>query len=99
MEDQRWQLRQGDELIGVLTLEAIDMFWTDCHFEPAPAWTRLKPLFDASRNAWQQGGAEAGLQADEALYTLGLRLVPDGEGETITDFLLRINGDSARFRY
>ncbi|MER7312071.1 MULTISPECIES: hypothetical protein [Streptomyces] len=99
MAGKSWQLRQDDRLVGTLTLEEIDMFWSDCHFEPAPAWDDLRPLFDASRDAWVRGDEEAALAADEAIHAEGLILVPDEGGDPITDFLIRINGETARFRH
>ncbi|UXY24933.1 hypothetical protein N8I84_41565 (plasmid) [Streptomyces cynarae] len=99
MEDQVWQLRRGHEVVGVLTLEAVDMFWTDCRFEPSDGWLGLKPFIDASRAAWERKDQDAAIEADEAIYALGLELVPESGGEIIRDFLLRINGDTARFRY
>jgi hypothetical protein len=61
MEERSWQLRQEDRLVGTLTLEGADMFWSDCHFEPAPAWDALRPLFTASQDAWERGDEEAAL--------------------------------------
>lgn len=75
------------------------MFWTDCRFEPSTGWPALKPCIDASRAAWERKDQDAAIAADEAISALGLELVPEGEGEVIRDFLLRINGDTARFRY
>ncbi|WP_241845124.1 hypothetical protein [Streptomyces silvensis] len=75
------------------------MFWTDCRFEPAPAWDELRPLFAASRDAWRQGDREAALAADEAIHAEGLTLVPTTDGALITDFLIRIEGNVARFRH
>ncbi|MER5877620.1 MULTISPECIES: hypothetical protein [unclassified Streptomyces] len=101
MEHQVWRLCRGHEVVGVLTLEAIDMFWTDCRFEPSNGWPALKPFVDASRAAWGSRDQDAGIKADEAIYALGLELVPDNGGAVIRDFLLRIDGDTAtaRFRY
>ncbi|MFJ1731343.1 hypothetical protein [Streptomyces sp. NPDC088254] len=99
MADQVWRLRRGHEVVGVLTLEAVDMFWTDCRFEPSAGWSALKPFIDASRAAWERKDQEAAIEADEAIYALGLELVPERGGEIIRDFLLRISGDTARFRY
>ncbi|AVH57533.1 MULTISPECIES: hypothetical protein [Streptomyces] len=99
MQDRVWQLRRGDEVIGRMTLEAIDMFWHDCRFEASTGWPTLKPFVEASRAAWKQGDTEAALEADEAIYALGLELVPEDGGEPITEFLLRIDGNFARFRY
>ncbi|MFH8789126.1 hypothetical protein [Streptomyces roseoverticillatus] len=99
MADESWQLRQGDRLVGTLTLAEIDMFWSDCRFDPAPGWEGLRPLFAALRDAWVRGDEDAALAADEAIHAEGLILVPDGGGDPITDFLIRINGETARFRY
>jgi hypothetical protein len=97
--EQIWELRQGDLLIGSLTFEGQDMFWSDCSFRPAPAWEELRPLFEASRDAWRRGDTEAALQADEEMCAAGLVLVPSEGGSPITEFLLRIDGETARFRY
>ncbi|MFE7393103.1 hypothetical protein [Streptomyces sp. NPDC057582] len=99
MENQVWQLRRGHEVVGVLTLEAVDMFWTDCRFEPSTDWLAVKPFMDASQAAWERKDEDAAIEADEAIYALGLELVPESGGDVIRDFLLRINGDTARFRY
>ncbi|MFH8371811.1 hypothetical protein [Streptomyces sp. NPDC018031] len=74
------------------------MFWTDCRFEPAPAWEGLRPLFAALRDAWSQGDRAAALAADEAIHAEGLSLVPSTDEAPITDFLIRIEGNKARFR-
>jgi hypothetical protein len=99
MTEQSWQLRQGKRVIGTLTLEGIDMFWSDCRFEPAPAWEELRPLFAASRDAWRRGDEDAALAADEAIYAKELVLVPGDGGALITEFLIRIEGEVARFRH
>lgn len=99
MVEKNWQLRQEGRLVGTLTLEEIDVFWSDCHFEPAPAWDDLRPLFADSRDAWVRGDEEAALAADEAIHAKGLILVPDGGGDPITGFLIRINGETARSRH
>nr|BEK71203.1 hypothetical protein KPHV_84300 [Kitasatospora purpeofusca] len=38
-------------------------------------------------------------EAGEAIHTAGLILVPSGGGDPITDLLIRINGETARFRH
>ncbi|GAA2267219.1 hypothetical protein GCM10010430_60510 [Kitasatospora cystarginea] len=99
MTEESWQLKHGDGLIGTLVLEAVDMFWTDCRFVPGPGWENLRPLFEASRDAWKAGDTDAAVEADDAIHAVGLVLVPVGGGTPLTEFLLRINGDKARFRY
>ncbi|MGW0501062.1 hypothetical protein ACWD0Z_38260 [Streptomyces sp. NPDC003007] len=79
-------------------LEEVDMFWTDCRFEPGPGWTAVRHLFDEARDAWLGGDREAALAADESIRTAGLALISEGDGGSITDFLIRINGELARFR-
>lgn len=98
MENEVWQLRRGDQLVGTLTLEAVDMFWSDCHFESSTGWPAVKPFIEASREAWERGDQAAAVVADEAIHALDLTLVPADGGESVRDFLLRIDGDSARFR-
>ncbi|WP_327713770.1 hypothetical protein OG912_38440 (plasmid) [Streptomyces sp. NBC_00464] len=99
MTEQSWQLRQGERLVGTLTLESGDMFWSDCRFRPGPAWEELAPLFASSRDAWRRGDEDAALAADETIYAQDLALVPEGSGAPITEFLIRIEGEVARFRH
>ncbi|MFD9880219.1 hypothetical protein ACFWZT_01985 [Streptomyces alboflavus] len=97
--EEAWQLMHGDQLVGSLRMEAIDMFWTDCAFEPGPAWPAVRPLFDASHDAWARGDKQAALAADRRIVEAGLVLVPIGPGETITRFMIRIREGTARFRW
>ncbi|GGS07922.1 hypothetical protein GCM10010269_53770 [Streptomyces humidus] len=99
MTEECWQLMCGDRLAGTLRMEAIDMFWTDCTFEPGPEWEVLRPLFDASRDAWVRGDREAAMVADHRIRAAGLVLAGSEGGATITDFLIRIHGGKARFRW
>ncbi|MBK3629668.1 hypothetical protein JHN59_33620 [Streptomyces sp. MBT49] len=99
MTEESWQLMCGDQLVGTLRMEAIDMFWTDCAFEPGPEWEVLRPLFDASRDAWVRGDREAAMVADHRIREAGLVLAGSEGGSTITDFLIRIHGGKARFRW
>jgi hypothetical protein len=75
------------------------MFWSDCHFRPGPAWEDLRPLIARSEEAWRRRDLEAARAADEAIMTAGLVLLPHDDGAPITGFLLRVDGESARFRY
>ncbi|QKW05361.1 hypothetical protein HUT18_02190 [Streptomyces sp. NA04227] len=98
MTTRSWQLKRGDLLMGTLTLAGVDMFWTDCRFEPASAWETVRPLFEASHDAWERGDEDSALAADEAIAEAGFVLVPGDGGAAITDFLLRVSGKNARFR-
>jgi hypothetical protein len=94
-----WELKQGDRLVGILVFEAQDMFWSDCRFEAGPGWAEVRPLFERSRGAWRGGDTDAAIAADEAIYDVGMVLQPSDGSEAITDFLLRIEDDWARFRW
>ncbi|WP_211588997.1 hypothetical protein [Allorhizocola rhizosphaerae] len=96
--EQSWELKQGDRVIGVLTFESQDMFWSDCRFQAGPGWPHVRPLVDRSRDAWLGGDIHAARAADEALCTAGLVLQPSDGSAAITNFLLRVDGDKARFR-
>ncbi|WP_233273390.1 hypothetical protein [Streptomyces broussonetiae] len=85
--------------MGTLRLDEVDMFWTDCRFEPGPGWPAIRPLFDASRDAWLAHDLKAALAADERIRQEGLVLVPEGDGEPVRDFVIRIRGDRARFKW
>lgn len=99
MTEQSWQLRQGTRVIGTLFFQEQDMFWSECRFEPEAAWAELRPLFEASRAAWKRDATEAALEADEVIQAVGLVLIPSGSGVPLTDFQLRIDQNTARFRY
>ncbi|MEU6540649.1 hypothetical protein [Streptomyces sp. NPDC047000] len=85
--------------MGTLRLEAVDMFWTDCRFEPGPGWSAVRPLFEASRDAWLAHDREAARATDERIQQAGLVLIPDDNSEPMRDFIVRIHGDQARFRW
>jgi hypothetical protein len=90
---------RADRLVGTLVGEEVDMFWTDCRFAPGSDWEGLRPLFEASRDAWRSGAVEAAVEADEAIDAQGLVLSPADGGASLTEFLLRVNGERARFRH
>ncbi|MFE0453767.1 hypothetical protein ACFW2D_21205 [Streptomyces sp. NPDC058914] len=75
------------------------MSWHDCRFEPSDGWPAVAPLFVAAQAAWERHDEDAALAADEAICQLGLELAPEDGGVSVTEFLLRIDGDFARFRY
>ncbi|MFJ5153330.1 hypothetical protein ACIQCF_17420 [Streptomyces sp. NPDC088353] len=94
-----WRLMHGTQLVGMLRLDEVDMFWTDCRFEPGPGWSAIRPLFEASRDAWVTHDMKAASAADECIRQAGLVLIPNGDGEPTKDFVVRINGDRARLKW
>ncbi|WP_329788687.1 hypothetical protein V1227_29860 [Lentzea sp. DG1S-22] len=96
---ESWELKLEDRLVGTLIFEAQDMFWSDCRFRPGPAWEDFRPLNDRSREAWRRGDREEARTADDAIMTSGLVLVPLKGGAPITPVMVRVDGDTARFRF
>jgi hypothetical protein len=94
-----WELRLNDRLVGTLVVEGQDMYWSECRFQPGPAWEDFRPLNDRAGEAWRRGDREAARAADDAIMASGLVLVPCDGGSFITPTMVRINGDRARFRY
>ncbi len=94
-----WELKQGDRLVGTITLEGTDMFWHQGSFEPGPAWPEFAPLFDALNDATDRGDDEALHDADEAIDAAGFVLVPPGDGPAVTEFLVSIEDDAASVRF
>ena len=99
MSVESWRLTHGNQLVGTLRLDGVDMFWTDCRFEPGPGWPAICPLFEASRDAWLAHDLKAASAADERIRGAGLVLVPDEDGEPTRDFVVRIQGDRARLKW
>jgi hypothetical protein len=93
-----WQLKRGDELVGTLILDEVDMFWTDCRFESGPGWDEVSALFEALQVARQHGTEDEQAQSDHAIMARQMVLVPDDGGEPVTRMLLRISEGHARFR-
>ncbi|MGW2209279.1 hypothetical protein [Streptomyces sp. NPDC001781] len=99
MSAKSWRLMQGDHILGTVWPGEVDMFWTDCRFEPGPGWATIRPLFDASRDAWLAHDLQAALTADERIRQEALVLAPDDGGELATDFVIRIHEDRARLKW
>ena len=96
---EKWTLMIGDSVLGMLTLDDLDMPWLCCHFTPTPSFEQVRPLFVAELEVLEgQWDEEQWEKAYAAIVALELRLVGD-DGQIIDEFLLHIDGDTARFRY
>jgi len=94
-----WELKLEGRLVGTLTFEEQDMFWSECHFQPGPAWEDFRPFNDRAGEAWRRGDRVAARAADDAIMSSGLVLMPLEGGTPITPVMVRIYGDRARFRF
>jgi hypothetical protein len=94
-----WTLMRRSTELARLELRDTDMPWFLCSFHARPAFAAVEPLFTEQERlleAEDWDGAER-LWADMHPQ---MTLLPDDESETsVSEFLLRIEGDEARLRY
>lgn len=102
-DGQRWELREGEQLIGSITITDQDFPWLHGTFVPEPGFERWKPVFEAEEALMQNlliEDSEEGWERWERLYepiTTALTLVaPSGP---VADFLLHVEGAAAWFRW
>lgn len=98
-----WDLRQGDVLLGVLTLnqDDSDFPWYGCDFAPAAAIDPFRDLFARELAAVEREDyAEMEAVLDE-VQRQGIVLVYREDGEIISEYLLHLDvaGKKGRFRY
>ncbi|MEV4921502.1 hypothetical protein [Streptomyces roseoverticillatus] len=94
--ESAWRLLHGDALVGTITVDGGDFPWLVGRFAAEPAFEEVRPWFEE---------VLAVLETDDfdrfdAVYdpiAEALTLVsPEGP---VSEFLLYIEGDEARFRY
>lgn len=100
---ERWELRDGDELVGVITIEDQDFPWLSGRFEALPGFARWAPLFDAS-SALLDEISDSDDAAEwarwEQLYDrISGALTLVAPNEPVADFLLHIADGHASFRW
>ncbi len=84
--EPRFELRKGDELLGVLESYDSDFPWLYCDFEPTPTFAQYEPLFTASSPSLDQ------------IKRLGLRLVNSDREARLFKIHIDIETKKARFR-
>lgn len=96
-----WWLMQGDVHVGTLALDQVAQPWFECRFRPTSAWEPLRPTVEAWTRAVESDDSDEHeiIRALEAVDALKLALVSVPDSETIEDFLIHVEGDTARFRH
>lgn len=94
-----FRLYRGDQLLGTLTHTDDDFPWRNGTFDPAPAFAEFRPLFERELALLNTDRMHEWEAAWEAIAALGLRLEAGTAGESITEFLLHIDGTRAWWRY
>jgi hypothetical protein len=93
-----WELRQGDTLMGTLTITDQDMFDFRAHFEPTEEFQSYKYLFDEdSKLGSDDEAVEKMNQIQEEVNNL-LDLVSLRDGKHASLFILHIRSNTAGFR-
>jgi hypothetical protein len=100
MLNKTYQLYRGPDLLGTVTMvsESCDFPWFGGRFSAAPAFAAVEHLFRESERL-----LEDDLDAWEVLWSEiekpGLKLLPADGGPPITELLIHIDGEEARWRY
>lgn len=93
-----WELRQGETVIGRLTVYDEDMGWYSARFEPTPAFDPHRALFAEGAVIRTGEDADRWQAWHEHVRQLGLQLVRLSDSASTADFLLYIDGRDADFR-
>jgi len=94
-----FEVRRGKVLLGILRLLDVDQPWFMCEFAPTPDFEDVKPLFDEELRRLEviDDDIDAWENAYSRIDELGLQIVPPGGGPPLTEFVLHIEGNRARF--
>lgn len=98
-----WELRQGDVLLGVFTLneEESDFPWYGCDFVPTAAIEPYRDLYARELAAVDGEDDDAMHAALDEVEQQGIVLVYREDGEVIREYLLHLDIDGRKgwFRY
>ena len=75
LDNDIWELRHGDTLIGTLNVTDQDMFWYTARFEPTTEFAAYRPVFAAGNATRTADDADAWSAWHKDVQGLGLRLV------------------------
>jgi hypothetical protein len=101
VETEAFALYRGSDLLGkvVLRNELCDFPWYGGKFKPAPAFATAEYLFKEELRLLEAGEMGAWEEVWAKIDGPGLKLLPDGGGEAISDLIIHIEGAEARWRY
>jgi hypothetical protein len=95
---QRLWLALDGERLGELEYRGADMFWIYGVFHPAPAFEKLRELFEKLESQWDDESGDEAIDLLDEVNLLNL-IAEDEQGQTrkIRDF--KINAGWFEFRY
>lgn len=100
---ERWELREGDSAVGVITVDEQDFPWLSGRFAAGAGFARWAAVFaESSRLLDELADVDdpAGWARWEALYDrISSALTLVAPSTPVADFLLHIDGSHASFRW
>jgi hypothetical protein len=100
---ERWELREGASVLGVITIDEQDFPWLSGRFAAEPGFARWAAVFaESSRLLDELADVDdpAGWARWEALYDrISSALTLVAPSEPVSDFLLHVDGSEASFRW
>jgi hypothetical protein len=95
---EKWDLHEGDELLGALRRRETDQPWVICDFSTTAAFEReYRARFDESLRLLETDDVDEWEDFYDGLVA-NLRLEAEPDAAKVTDFILHIEGSEARFR-
>ncbi|MGK5544074.1 hypothetical protein ACSNOH_04985 [Streptomyces sp. URMC 127] len=91
-----WLLLRGDTLVGTITVETSDLPWLVGRFAAEPVYEEVRPWFDEVLALLEADDFD---QFDAAYDLIAENLTLLSPAGPVSEFLLYIEGDEARFRY
>ena len=100
---ERWELREGDELIGTFTIDEQDFPWLSGAFAPEPGFARWARLFAEEQALLDQvsfSDSAEDWERWETLYTrISSVLTVVAPSTPVVDYLLHIDDGRAHLRW
>lgn len=98
MSESKFELWEGDVLVGNLYEYSLDFPWVLCRFEPTDTFGDLRELFDREMSLLK---AEKWDESQSVYNEIERRvkLIDPGDPSMIESFVLHIDGNEAWFRY
>jgi hypothetical protein len=95
---ERWALMRGPTRLGVLRVVDVDQPWFECAFEPTAVFEQVRELFEEEQRLLDADELDAWARAWERISVQRLVLEPLDGGARVEEFMLHVDGQTARLR-
>ncbi|MFN3648885.1 MAG: hypothetical protein ACK47B_04815 [Armatimonadota bacterium] len=96
---ERWELRRGEEALGVISLTSLDQPWLNGEFIPTASFEQVGLIFEEELRLLNEDQLEEWEKCYDRIDALGLSLHSLSSGRVVREFVLHIDGKDACFRY